>query len=71
MSKIKNKKILLYGVQDNPKDVLWLENEVTSGLNNVVWSNGRNLNRIGFLIAREMGWMNDVVKYMKLYAVPA
>lgn len=57
ISAIQNKKILVYGQLDNAQDALWLENPTSSGITNVVESYGVNLNREGFLLAREMGWL--------------
>lgn len=58
LANIKMKTVLIYGAQDNPKDVLWLRDEVASNLFSVVYSSSHNLDRTGFTLSREMGWFN-------------
>lgn len=43
LQNIKIKTALIYGSQDNPKDVLWLRDNVASGLYSIVYAKYHNL----------------------------
>jgi hypothetical protein len=67
LSKIKTPIALIYGSLDNPKDVLWLRDEVASGLTTVVYAKSHNLDRNGFVLAREMKWFETIDELLTIY----
>lgn len=47
-----------------PKDVYWLKEQLG---NNVILHNEYDLGHIGFIMANDMSWFNDVVNILELY----
>lgn len=68
LANMKVRTALIYGAQDNPKDVLWLRDEVASNLFTVVYASSHNLDRLGFTLSREMGWFNKVDEVIRTFS---
>lgn len=67
LAAIKVKTALIYGSQDNARDVLWLRDEVASGLYSVVYAKPHNLDHLGFIMSREMEWFDSVPELINNY----